>query len=135
MTLNQLFEKFQTQYDCCLDMDDFSSVLVMYPASLVAIVDDEFSRLERENIVHALQEAASGDMFKTCEMYRMLCHLLSLSGDDKVSLLKSLKEEIAEHPDIKQLILELMVSAAESDNGISEQEKTAIDLLKTILSI
>ncbi len=135
MTLNQLFEKFQTQYGCCLDIDDFSSVLVMYPASLVALADGEFSQLERENIINALKESASGNDFKTCEMYRMLCKILELPSDDKVALLKSMNEEIADRPEIKKIILELMISTAESDNGISKEEKTAIDLLKNILSL
>ena len=135
MTLNQLFEKFQTQYGCCLDIDDFSSVLVMYPASLVALADGEFSQLERENIINALKESASGNDFRTCEMYRMLCKILELPSDDKVALLKSLNEEIADRPEIKKIILELMISTAESDNGISKEEKTAIDLLKNILSL
>ncbi len=135
MTLNQLFEKFQTQYGCCLDIDDFSSVLVMYPASLVALADGEFSQLERENIINALKESASGNDFRTCEMYRMLCKILELPSDDKVALLKSMNEEIADRPEIKKIILELMISTAESDNGISKEEKTAIDLLKNILSL
>ena len=135
MTLNQLFEKFQTQYGCCLDIDDFSSVLVMYPASLVALADGEFSQLERENIINALKESASGNDFRTCEMYRMLCKILELPSDDKVALHKSMNEEIADRPEIKKIILELMISTAESDNGISKEEKTAIDLLKNILSL
>ena len=135
MTLNQLFEKFQTQYGCCLDIDDFSSVLVMYPASLVALADGEFSQLERENIINALKESASGNDFKTCEMYRMLCKIMELPSDDKVALLKSMNEEIADRPEIKKIILELMISTADSDNGISKEEKTAIDLLKNILSL
>ena len=102
MTLNQLFEKFQTQYGCCLDIDDFSSVLVMYPASLVALADGEFSQLERENIINALKESASGNDFRTCEMYRMLCKILELPSDDKVALLKSMNEEIADRPRSKR---------------------------------
>ncbi len=135
MGLNLLYEQCVAKYGYCLEKDDFSSVLTMYPAALVSIADGDFAHFERANIVSAIKEAASGDDLKMCEMYRALSDLLNLDDDQKMQLLSAMREELADRPEIKLIVLELMISAAEAEDGISEVEKASIDSLKTILGI
>lgn len=130
-----LFEKFQKEYNCCLEFDEFTSVLMMYPAALVANADGDFSHLEKLNIVNALKELASDDEFKLCEMYHLLCQLMTLNIDKKNELLANIKEAIEDKPEIKLIILELMIATAEAEDGISEVEKEVINQLKELLSI
>ena len=135
MTFKEFYTKINAGSCYCLDFDDVSSVLMMYPASLVAIADGEFSHFERMNLLSALKEAASGNEFKMCEMYHLLCNLMLLDEGEKTELLNTIKEEIAERAELKLIILQLMLSTAESEDGISDVEKYAIDNLKSILSI
>lgn len=135
MTLNQLFEKFKANAGYCLEIDEFSSVMAMYPAALVAVADGEFGQMERVNIISALKISASENDLAMCEMYRLLNDLLALNEEGKAEVLNMIKEEIADRPEIKLVILELMISTAESEDGISEEEKAAIDNMKSILSI
>lgn len=135
MTLNQLFEKFKDNAGYCLEIDEFSSVMAMYPAALVAVADGEFGQMERVNIISALKISASENDLAMCEMYRLLNDLLALNEEGKAEVLNMIKEEIADRPEIKLVILELMISTAESEDGISEEEKAAIDNMKSVLSI
>ena len=135
MTLNELYRKFNADSRYCLDIDDVSSVLMMYPAALVAVADGEFSHFERANLASALKEASSENDFKMCEMYHLLCNLMLLNEGEKAELLNTIKEEIADKAELKLIILQLMISTAEAEDGISEIEKLAIDNLKSILSI
>ena len=135
MLLEEIYKRIKSQHDCYLEIDDFSSVLMMYPAALVAAADGEFSDLERLNIVKALKEASSEDDFKLCEMYLLLNHLMTLKEEEKNNLLAQMKEVISGKDEIKSIVLDLMISTADSDDGISEVEQNVINNLKSILSL
>lgn len=134
MKIEEYFKELQSRHNYCLDFNDFSSTLALYPATLVAMADGEFSALERGNIISALKEATDNDIV-LFEMYRLLNNLIELDANEKASLLQSIKEAIADKPDLKAIVLELMVSTADADDGISNEEAALIDELKTTLSI
>lgn len=135
MALLSIFNKLNEKESYCLEFNDFTSCLVMYPAVLVAAADGEFGPFERANIISALKEATDGNDLKTCEMYRLITDLLKFNEEEKNELLAEMKEALDVNPDNKLMILELMISTAESEDGISEVEKNAIDALKTVLAI
>ena len=135
MSLTTIFNKLIEKESYSLEFDDFTSCLVMYPAALVAMADGDFGPFERVNVISALKEATAGNEFKSFEMYRLLTDLLKYSEEEKNELLAAMKDALAESPENKLAILELMISTAEAEDGISEIEKNAIDQLKTILSI
>lgn len=135
MNINELFTSYQQKRNTCLNQDYFSSLLIMYPAALVAIADGKFSEFEKANLVSALKEAADGNELILCEMYSELCYLCYAEAEYKQTVLECIKTELETRPEIKLMILELMISTAESEQGISEIEKQKIDELKTILAI
>ena len=48
MKVKELFTKYQQQRHTCLSIDQFSSMMLMYPALLVATSDGDYDELEKE---------------------------------------------------------------------------------------
>ncbi len=48
MNLKDYFKDYQTKRNTCLDENQFSSLLMMYPSILVATADGEFDALEKQ---------------------------------------------------------------------------------------
>ena len=99
----------------------------MFPAAKVAMADGEFSEFEKQNLVAALKEACQGNDLLMCEMYLEMCYLLNVDGEMLQELHTCMRTELDGKADVKLIVLELMISTAESDNGISEVEKQKID--------
>lgn len=135
MVLNEFFDFYQTKRHCCLDLNSFSSLLIMFPAAKVAMADGEFSEFEKQNLVAALKEACQGNDLLMCEMYLEMCYLLNVDGEMLQELHTCMRTELDGKADVKLIVLELMISTAESDNGISEVEKQKIDEYKSLLNI
>jgi hypothetical protein len=135
MKLTDYFKDYQAKRNTCLDENQFSSLLMMYPSILVAIADGDFDALEKQNLAESVKEAADGNILVTCEMYSELSYLITADNNVKKQALTCIKEEIADKPEIKSMILELMTSMAEASDGLSEIEAQKIAELKTELLI
>lgn len=135
MKLTDFFKDYQTKRNTCLDENQFSSLLMMYPAILVATADGNFDALEKQNLAESVKEAADGNILVACEMYSELSYLISADDNVKKQALTCIKDEIADKPEIKSMILELMTAMAESSDGVSEVEAQKIAELKTELLI
>ena len=53
MNLKDLFDWYNEKRNTNLELDDFSSLLMMFPAVLVANADGDFDSLEKQNLAHA----------------------------------------------------------------------------------
>jgi len=135
MTLTDYFKDYQTKRNTCLDENQFSSLLMMYPAVLVATADGDFDALEKQNLAESVKESAEGNILVACEMYSELSYLITADNNVKKQTLTCIKDEIADKSEIKSIILELMTAIAESSEGISEVEEKKIAELKTELLI
>ena len=135
MKLEDFLNFYQGKRNTCLEKDLFSSMLAMYPAALVATADGSFDELEKQNLVAALKVASNENDLNLCEMYADLCYLLGAEELLKEEALKCIAEEIADNAELKLLILEMMISTAEAEDGISDVEKEKINELKGVLSI
>lgn len=135
MNLTDYFKVYQSERKTCLDENQFSSLLMMYPSVLVAAADGEFDALEKQNLSESVKETSEGNVLIACEMYSELSYLLKADNSVKTQALSCIKEEIANKPEIKSIVLELMTSMAESSEGISEIESKKITELKSQLLI
>ena len=135
MKLVEYFKDYQTKRNTCLDENQFSSMLMMYPSILVATADGDFDPLEKQNLAESVKEAADGDILVACEMYSELSYLITADNNVKNQALTCIKDEIADKSEIKSIILELMTSMAEASEGVSEIEEKRIAELKTELLI
>jgi hypothetical protein len=135
MKLKDYFKDYQTKRNTCLDENQFSSLLMMYPSVLVATADGDFDALEKQNIAESVKEAADGNILITCEMYSELSYLISADNNIKKQALTCIKDEIADKSEIKSMVLELMTSVADASDGISEVEAKKIADLKSELLI
>jgi hypothetical protein len=68
-------------------------------------------------------------------MYSELSYLISADNDIKNQALLCIKDAIADKPEIKSMISELMTAMAEASEGISEIETKKIAELKSQLLI
>ncbi|MBR3959666.1 MAG: hypothetical protein IKJ81_06450 [Bacteroidales bacterium] len=135
MKLQEFYDMYQAQRHSCLSIDQFSSLLVMYPAGLVALADGTFDKLEKQNIVAAIKGAADEDELVMCEMYKEFCHMLCADATLRYVALECIKEETNGKGELKSIIAELMTSTAEAADGISDKEKKAIDDMKKLLNL
>lgn len=135
MKLTDYFKDYQTKRNTCLDENQFSSLLMMYPSVLVAAADGDFDALEKQNLAESVKEAADGNILIACEMYSELSYLITADNNVKKNALTCTKDEIADKSEIKSMILELMTSMAEASDGISKVEAQKIAELKTELLI
>lgn len=135
MKLTDYFKDYQTKRNTCLDENQFSSLLMMYPSVLVAAADGDFDALEKQNLAESVKEAADGNILIACEMYSELSYLITADNNVKKNALTCTKDEIADKSEIKSMILELMISMAEASDGISKVEAQKIAELKTELLI
>lgn len=135
MKLTDYFKDYQTKRNTCLDENQFSSLLMMYPSALVATADGDFDALEKQNLAESVKESAEGNILVACEMYSELSYLIKADNNVKKQTLTCIKDEIADKSEIKSMILELMTSMAEASEGISEVEEKKIAELKTELLI
>ncbi len=135
MKLTDYFKDYQTKRNTCLDENQFSSLLMMYPSVLVATADGDFDVLEKQNLAESVKEAADGNILIACEMYSELSYLISADNNFKKQALTCIKDEIADKSEIKSMILELMTAMAEASDGVSEVEAQKIAELKTELLI
>ncbi|MBN1251194.1 MAG: hypothetical protein JXA16_03595 [Bacteroidales bacterium] len=135
MKLTDYFKDYQTKRNTCLDENQFSSLLMMYPSVLVATADGDFDALEKQNLAESVKEAADGNILVACEMYSELSYLISADNNVKKQALTCIKDEIADKSEIKSMILELMTAMAEASDGVSDVEAQKISELKTELLI
>jgi len=135
MKLTDYFKDYQSKRKTVLDENQFSSLLMMYPSVLVATADGEFDVLEKQNLSESVKETSDGNNLVACEMYSELSYLVTADNNVKSQALSCIKDEIADKPEIKSMILELMTAMAESSEGISEFEAKKITELKSQLLI
>lgn len=135
MLFSEFFKVYQEKRKCCLDENQLSSLLALYPAGLVALADGDFGAAEKENLVSALKEASKGDLLVTCEMYAELCYLIQADDSMQEATLQCIKAEIAGKEHLQKIILDIMQSTAEAEEGISQAEQNKINEIKSILSI
>ena len=105
MKLVEYFKDYQTKRNTCLDENQFSSMLMMYPSILVATADGDFDPLEKQNLAESVKEAADGDILVACEMYSELSYLITADNNVKNQALTCIKDEIADKSEIKSIIL------------------------------
>ena len=133
MTLTDYFKDYQSKRNTCLDENQFSSLLMMFPSILVATSNGNFDILEKQNLAESVKEASENNILIACEMYSELSYLASTDENNKKQALNCIKNEISDKPEIKSMVLEIMNSMAEASDVVSDEELNKINELKTIL--
>lgn len=133
MNLNELYEWYQSKRNTTLEIDDFSSLIMMLPSVLVANADDDFDALEKENLANACF-GLEAEPHITCEMYSELCYLATTSDKDVIdNIFACIKEESKNNDEAKHIIVDLMIQMAQASDGISQEESDKINEIKAIL--
>ena len=136
MTYSQLYENYRTDRKTVLSENQFASLLLMYPSVLVAYADNDFDALERQNLAISCASAAGDDKLFAAELYCELMNTISPEGEKWKSLfMEVIKSNLASDSDSAQIINDLMISMAESSDGISDEEQAVIDFVKSTLNI
>lgn len=135
MKLQEFYDMYQDQRRSCLTIDQFSSLLLMYPAGLIALSDSNFDALEKQNIVASIKGAADGDELVMCEMYKEFCYMLVADATFRYVALECIKKEISGKDDLKGIIRDLMEATAEISKGTSDVEAKNIKKMKKMLNL
>ena len=135
MQFSEFFKIYQEKRNSILDENQLSSLLAIYPGALVAMADGVFGAEEKINLVSALKEASQGDNLVMCEMYSEMCYLTVADKSMQDAALACIKEEIAGKEHLQQIVLDIMQSTAEAEDGVSPEEQEKINEIKSILSI
>lgn len=134
MKIQEFYGMYQDQRRSCLSIDQFSSLLAMYPAGLIALADGTFDQLEKQNIVSSIKEAADDELIM-CEMYKEFCYMLAADATLRYVALECIKDEIAGKEELKDVVREIMISTAEASDDVSDEEKKAIYDMKQMLNL
>lgn len=133
MNLKDLFDWYNEKRNTNLELDDFSSLLMMFPAVLVANADGDFDSLEKQNLAHACY-GLEAEPYVTCEMYSELCFLATTGDKDIIdNIFSCIKAESKSNEEAKLIITSLMIEMAQASDGISQEESDKIKEIKEIL--
>ena len=133
MNVKDLFDWYNEKRNTNLELDDFSSLLMMFPSVLVANSDGDFDSLEKQNLANACY-GLEAEPYITCEMYSELCFLAKTDDEDILNKIFSCIRDESKHNNEAQLIvIDLMIQMAQASDGISEEESLKIKEIKEIL--
>jgi uncharacterized membrane protein YebE (DUF533 family) len=132
--------KFETK--TILNFEQFSSLVMSFPAIFVALADGVIDKEERFFLA-SISESLVGDDYSnpqekllyTSEFYHQLLHLSNNLERWKDKILYLLKESLNEDSEGKDFIKKMMFDVAESSNGIDDGERKIIEELFKKLNI
>jgi len=125
-----------------LDDNDLLSVLLTYPACLIAAADGVVDEAERLFLLNVSENLGDGDVsgspssrMQSAERYRAFMWLLNEKDNCDEIILDGLKEFLKFNPNTSNHIKEMMWGMAEASDGESEVEKTEISRIYTALDL
>jgi tellurite resistance protein len=143
--LKNLFSEYEKVRKTNLSEEQFASLVSTYPALLVTAADGVIDNLEQLFLVDltkdlAVSFATDGLSFKEVELlsYKLFAEYAYLSNEStkwEASFIEALKDELTSDDEGKIVVLQTMVSAAQSSEGVSEAEQAVIDSLSQKLNL
>ena len=128
--------------DVPIDDNDLLSVLLTYPACLVAAADGVIDETERLFLLNVSEELGGGDVsdspvrrVKSAERYRAFMWLLNEKDTCDQMILDGLKDFLKSNPEASDQIKEMVWGMADASDGISEEEKVEISRICAALDI
>ena len=128
--------------DVPLSDNDLLSVLLTYPACLVAGADGVVDEAERLFLLNVSEELGDGDVSESperrlafSERYRAFMWLLNEKETCDQMILEGLKDFLESNTETAEQIKEMVWGMAEASAGVSEAEKIEIDRICAALDI
>jgi len=136
-----LLARVRADSNCHLSDQDLQSVLLSYPACLVAHSDGEFDEEERLFLLEVSElmgeegdsETPQGRLAAS-ERYALLHWLLINRNEFEAPILQAIRDEIARDVETLPIITAMMVGMAEASDGISEAETSEIERITAAIS-
>jgi tellurite resistance protein len=138
---NKLRDSIPVTKDSILSDNELQSVFLTYPALLVANADGVFDAEEKCELFSICEQLVADETpeslrpARIAEIYHVSCSLLEQVENNNDRILTMIRDEIADQPESKELLLEMMVGVADSSDGISAVEQEVIDNLKQFLKL
>ena len=125
-----------------LDNDELASVLLTYPACLIAAADGNVDEAERLFLLNISEELGEVDVskshearLKSAERFRAFMWLLNERKKYDHKILNGIALFLKDNPESKVHIKNMMWGMAEASQGVSAVEKNEIARISKILSI
>ena len=122
--------------------DELISVLLTYPACLVAAADGIIDVAERLFLLNVAEELGDGDVdqspdrrLRSAERYRAFMWLLNEKDKCDALILDSIKEFLKVNEETVAHIKEMVWGMADASDGVSQEEKDEISRIYTALEI
>ena len=138
---NKLKLSISVVRDTVLSDEELQSVFLTLPAMLVAHADGVFDLEEKCEIYSICEQLVSDDIAenlrpaRVAELYYIACTLVEQNESYIEDILGLIRDEIADQPDSKLLISDMLYNVADSSNGISSVEQTMIQRLEKDLNL
>ena len=128
--------------DVPLDDADLISVLLTFPACLVAAADGEIDVTERLFLLNISEELGSEDVgqspnarLESSERYRAFMWLLNERASYETPILQAIREFLVENPASVVHLRDMLWGMAEASEGISQVEMAEINRICDALDI
>jgi uncharacterized tellurite resistance protein B-like protein len=128
--------------DVPLNDKDLLSVLLTFPAAMVAVADEEVDETERMFLLKISEQLGDDDAgtshrarLESAERYRAFMWLLNEQKRFEEPILNGIKILIQENPDVGEKITNMLWGVAESSDGVSESEQKEISRITEALGI
>ena len=125
-----------------LDDKDLASVLLTFPAALVAAADEEVDETERLFLLKISEELGDDDAgtfhkarLESAERYRAFMWLLNEQESYEEIIFDGIKLLIEENSETGEHIKNMLWGMAEASEGVSELEKNEISRISEALGI
>ncbi|MDR0926421.1 MAG: hypothetical protein LBO69_01470 [Ignavibacteria bacterium] len=135
MELQDYFKNYRIRRATFLDEEQFSSILLMFPAMLVGLADGKLDVSEKHNLAASIKEVIDDDLLLGFEMYSELIYLMFADTQTQNEALECLKELVVSDAEMKLAVAEIMTAMAEASGGMTAGEEKKIKELRTYLSI
>jgi uncharacterized membrane protein YebE (DUF533 family) len=137
-----LYKEYHSETKTILSFEQFTSIVMSFPALCVALADGIIDKEERfflasisESLVNDDYSNPQEKLLYTSEFYHQLLHLSNNLGHWKEKMLSLLTESLKEDSEGKDFIKKMMFDVAESSNGIDDAERKIIEELQKKLNI
>lgn len=119
------------------------SVLMTFPAAIVAVADGVLDDTERQFLFNMCDAIADGEADEgtperallTAEIYSTVLGLLANRSDIEAPLLAAVNEEAGRDSEFRGLLDCMLVGVAECSDGTSDTEQSEIDRLRLAMNL
>lgn len=141
-TLKETIAPFRAQLRTTLDDADLASLLLTFPACLVADADGNFDRAEQRFVMEVCErlgeDRATPDeadrRLTAADRYACLMQLLARRTELEGPIFKAIRTEVSRDPSTLPLVRDMLDGAAEASGKVTPSERAEIQRILSAIT-